>query len=135
MATTGPRPYSQFNFLVDLGVAGGPQAGFQHFSHINKITRLNKSTDVTLKRGVISAPALQNWLNQIKKAPKQAQRTVAVALQDEQHQIVRTWTLSEARIIKYTGPPLNAKGTDVAIEELVLSCERIEVRKKPPRHA
>lgn len=129
MTTKGPRPFSQFNFLVDLGIQGGPHAGFQEFTHINKITGLNKSTDVTLKRGVISAPALQDWLNQIKKAPKQAERTVEVTLQDEQHQIVGRWRLLGARIIKQTGPSLNPKGGgDVAIEELVLSCERIEVK-------
>jgi len=129
MATTRPDPYKQFKFLVDLGIKAGPHAAFQHFSHVNKITGMNKSTDVTLKRGVIGASALQNWLNQIKKAPQQAQRTVEVALQDEEHRIVRTWTLLRARITKHVGPPLNAKGTDVAIEELVLFCERIEVKK------
>jgi hypothetical protein len=72
MATTRPRPYSQFNFLVDLGTAGGPHAGFQEFSQINKITGLNKSTDVTMKRGVILSSALRDWLNQIKKAPQRA---------------------------------------------------------------
>ena len=128
MATTRPRPYSQFNFLVDLGVAGGPHAGFEKFSNVNKITGLNKSTDVTLKRGVIGSTALQDWLTQIKKAPKKAQRTVKIALRDEEHETVRTWKLLDAAIVKYTGPPLNAKGTDVAIEELVLSCERIEVK-------
>ena len=29
--------------------------------------------------------------------------------------------------MKYTGPSLNGKGTDLAIEELVLAAERIEV--------
>jgi|SRR5215831_7038637 len=129
MTTTRPQAYAQFNFLVDLGIPGGPHAGFQELSQINKITGLNKSTDVTMKRGVIGSSALQDWLNQIKKAPKQAQRTVGVAQQDEQHQIIHRWILSGARIIKHTSAPLNAKGTDVAIEELVLSCERIEVKK------
>jgi phage tail-like protein len=128
MATTRPRPYSQFNFLVDLGTAGGPHAGFQEFSQINKITGLNKSTDVTMKRGVILSSALRDWLNQIKKAPQRAHRTVTVSLQDEQHRVAGSWTLKGASIIKHVGPPLNAKGNDVAIEELVLSCERIEVK-------
>jgi phage tail-like protein len=129
MATTRPRPYSQFNFLVDLGVAGGPHGGFQEFTQINKITGLNKSTDVTMKRGLIGASALQDWLNQIKKAPQRAHRTVTVTLQDEQHRIAGSWILKGASIVKHIGPPLNAKGNDVAIEELVLSCERIEVKK------
>ncbi|HYW71384.1 MAG TPA: phage tail protein [Pyrinomonadaceae bacterium] len=127
--TTGPRPFSQFSFLVDLGIPGGPHAGFQEYSHI-KIGGLNKSTDVTMKRGVISAPALQDWLNQRKKAPPQAHRTVAVTLQDEQHQMVRTWALLGASIIKFVGPTLNGKSGDVAIEELVLGVERIELKKE-----
>ena len=130
MATTRPRPYSQFNFLVDLGIEGGPHAGFQEFSQIDKITGLNKANDVTLKRGVISSPALDDWLNQIRKAPKRSHRTVTVTLQDEQRRTAGIWILKDASIIKYIGPPLNAKGTDVAIEELVLSCERIEMEKE-----
>ena len=126
MATAGPRPYSQFKFLVDLGAEGGPHAGFG-FSHIEKISGLNKATDVTMKRGVISASTLEDWLNQIRKAPRRAQRTVKIALHDDRHRIVRTWTLSGAVIIKHSGPPLNARGTDVAIDELVLGCEKIEV--------
>jgi phage tail-like protein len=129
MATTRPRPYSQFNFLVDLGIDGGPHAGFQEFSHINKITGLNKSTDVTMKRGVISSSALEDWLNQIRKAPRRARRTVTVSLQDEQHRTERSWTLKGASITKPSGPPLNAKGNDVPIAELILSCERISVKK------
>ena len=40
---------------------------------------------------------------------------------------VLTWTLLRARIIKWAAGPLNAKGSDVAIEEMVLSYERLEV--------
>jgi hypothetical protein len=29
--------------------------------------------------------------------------------------------------MKYTGPALNGKGTDVAVEELVLAAERIDL--------
>src|SRR5256885_9251685 len=67
-----PDPYTQFNFK--LKVAGGAVlAGFQELSgmspelprkKIAKITGLNKSTDVTLKRRVINAPALLDWLKQ-----------------------------------------------------------------------
>ena len=128
MESVRPGPYAQFNFLVDLGTGNGPHAGFQELSHIDKITGLNKATDVTMKRGVISSSALQDWLNQIHKRSQHAQRSVNVALQDDRHRIIRMWTLLGAVIIKHVGPSLNAKGTDVAIEELVLHCERIEVK-------
>ena len=130
MSNATPRPYSQFNFLVDFGTAHGPHAGFQEFSHIDKITGLKKATDVTMKRGVISSSTLQDWLDDIRKKHKRARRNVKVTLQDERNRAVQTWTLLGSVIVKHTGPPLNAKGTDVAIEELILSCERIEVKSK-----
>ena len=128
MTSARPQPYSEFNFLVDLGTEHGPHAGFQEFSHIEKITGLNKATDVTMKRGVISSSTLQDWLDQIRKQHKRARRKVKVTLLDETHHVVQTWILLGAVIDKLTGPKLTAKGTDVPIEELVLSCERIEVK-------
>ena len=128
MSTYSAQDYAQFNFHVDLGtgVRPGPHAGFQEFSHV-KITGLNKSTDVTLKRGVIAAPALQNWLDQIRDGHKHADRTVTIMMQNEEHKIVQKWKLLRARIIKHTSGPFNAKGTDVAMEELVLAFERLEL--------
>lgn len=149
MATLRERPYVQFNFLVDLGTGSteGPDAGFQEISGIGmevtvaeyrngnskensvmKVTGLNKSTDVTLKRGVIGSLSLYNWLNQIRNGDQNAMRNVVIHLQNEDHtQIVQTWKLMRARIIKHTSGPLNAKGTDVAMEELVLAYERLEM--------
>ena len=147
MAIAKRRPYSQFNFQVNLdGKAGAAHAGFQECSGLNmdavlsgartdthaksrivKITGINKSTDITLKRGVIGAAALSAWLNEIKAHPK-ARRDVFLTLQSEDgNKPVRKWKLVRARIIKHTSGPLNAKGTDIAIEELVLSCERIDL--------
>lgn len=144
------RPYVQFNFLVDLGLEGGargPDGGFQEVSNIGmevtvaeyrngnsnensvrKITGLNKATDVTLKRGVIGSVALYQWLHQIRSG-EQAERTVTISMLDEQHSTnpVQTWKLFRARIIKHVSGPLNAKGTDVAMEELTLAYERLEM--------
>ena len=149
MAELRDRPYVQFNFLVDLGngVTDGPEAGFQEVSGIGmevtvaeyrtgnsrensvmKITGLNKSTDVTLKRGVIGSLSLYSWLDQIRNGDQNALRTVTVQLQNEDHtKVVQTWKLLRARIIKHTSGPFNAKGTDVAMEELVLAYERLEM--------
>jgi phage tail-like protein len=149
MAVLRDRPYVQFNFLVDLGTGStdGPEAGFQEISGIGmevtvaeyrngnskensvmKVTGLNKSTDVTLKRGVIGSLNLYQWLNQIRNGDQTAYRTVTIQLQNEDHtQAVQTWKLLRARIIKHTSGPLNAKGTDVALEELVLAYERLEM--------
>lgn len=150
MAVLRDRPYVQFNFLVNLGDGGDTssyQAGFQEVSGIGmevtvaeyrngnekensvrKITGLNKSTDVTLKRGVIGSLNLYKWLDQIRNGDQSAIRTVTVELQNEDHTaVVQTWKLLRARIIKHTSGPMNAKGTDVAMEELVLAYERLEM--------
>ncbi len=150
MAVRRERPYVQFNFLVDLGDGTGTdqiEAGFQEVSGIGmevtvaeyrngnekenavrKITGLNKSTDVTLKRGVIGSLGLYKWLDQIRNGDQNALRNVVVHLQNEDHtSIVQTWKLMRARIIKHTSGPFNAKGTDVAMEELVLAYERLEM--------
>jgi phage tail-like protein len=149
MAVLRDRPYVQFNFLVDLGTGTteGPDAGFQEVSGIGmevtvseyrngnekensvrKITGLNKSTDVTLKRGVIGSLTLYSWLNQIRNGDQNAMRTVTVMLQNEDHTaVVQTWKLLRARIIKHTSGPLSAKGGEVAMEELVLAYERLEM--------
>ena len=149
MATLRDRPYLQFNFLVDLGTGDtdGPRAGFQECSEIGmsvdvieyrngnskensvqKLTGLNKAADVTLKRGIIGSLDLYDWLNDIRNGDQNALRTVLIHLQNEDHTAtVQTWKLLRARIIKHVSGPLNAKGCDVAIEELTLAYERLEM--------
>lgn len=127
MTSYSAQPYSQFNFLVDLGTGDGPHGGFQELSGLTKLEGLNKSTDVTLKRGVIAAAALRDWLDQIRHGHQRANRTLTIAQQNEEHQTVVTWKLLRARIIKHVSGPFNAKGTDVAMEELVIAYERLEL--------
>ena len=149
MAVLRDRPYNQFNFLVDLGTGNtdGPEAGFQEVSpigmevevieyrngnakenQVTKITGLAKYPNVTLKRGLIGSLNLYQWLDQIRNGDQVALRTVTIQLQSEDHtQVVQTWKLLRARIVKHTSGPFNAKGTDVAMEELVLAYERLEM--------
>jgi phage tail-like protein len=149
MATLRDNPYAQFNFLVDLGngQTDGPDAGFQECSGISmavdvieyrngndkennprKITGLTKTSDVTLKRGIIGSLNLYQWIDQVRNGDQSAVRTVRIHLQNEDHTaIVMTWKLLRARIIKHTSGPFNAKGTDVAMEEMTLAYERLEI--------
>jgi phage tail-like protein len=149
MAILRDRPYTQFNFLVDLGTGqtDGPEAGFQECSGISmtvdvveyrngndkenstrKLTGLAKVSDVTLKRGIIGSLSLYKWIDQIRNGDQSALRTVTIQLQNEDHTaVVMTWKLLRARIVKHTTGPLNAKGTDVAMEELTLAYERLEL--------
>ena len=149
MAVQRDRPYLQFNFLVDLGTGDtdGPRAGFQECSQIGmsvdvieyrngnyrentvqKLTGLNRATDVTLKRGIIGSLDLYDWIDDIRNGDQNALRTVRIQLQNEDHTaVVQTWILHRARIVKHLSGPLNAKGCDVAMEELTLAYERLEL--------
>lgn len=149
MAILRDRPYVQFNFLVNLGdgVTEGPQAGFQELSAIGmevtvseyrngnskensvlKMTGMNKSADLTLKRGLIGSLNLYEWLHKIRNGDQGQRRDVTIQMQNEDHtEVVMTWKLSNARPTKINFGPLNAKGTDVAMEEMVLTYERLEM--------
>ncbi len=151
MATFRETPYSVFNYLVNLGdgTEGDIAGGFSEVSGLNaevtvaeyrngnapvnyvrKIPAIHKAGDVTLKRGVIGAENLYEWLNQIRDGDVTAKRNVTIKLKSEDptsSSAVVTWKLINAMPIKWTGPTLTAKGgSDVAIEELVLAVEHIE---------
>jgi phage tail-like protein len=149
MAQLRDRPYAQFNFLVDLGTGNtdGPEAGFHEVgpiaqsvdvieyrngnereNSVRKITGMNKATDVTMKRGVIGSLSLYQWLDEIRNGDQNALRTVMIKLMNEDHTAaVMTWKLLRARIIKYVSGPMNATSHDVAMEEITLAYERLEL--------
>jgi len=144
-------PYSAFNFLVSIGENSGTefQAGFAEVSglsaeitlaeyrngneknnYLRKIPGIHKSGDVTFKRGVIGATNLWSWLNELREGQVDTgKRTVTVHLQNEDRsEVVISWKLTKAFPSKWTGPTLAAKGGgDVAMEELVLAVEYIEM--------
>jgi phage tail-like protein len=149
MAVLRERPYAQFNFLVDLGTGNtdGPQAGFQECSEIGmrvdvveyrngndkendvrKLTGLSHVDNVTLRRGVIGSLELYSWLDEIRNGDESAYRTVTIQLQSEDHtQVVETWRLMRARIVKHVSGPFNARHSGVAMEELELAYERLQM--------
>lgn len=148
MAVQRDRPYAQFNFLIDLGTGDtdGPRAGFQECSQIGmsvdvieyrngnekandvrKLTGLARYADVTLRRGIIGSLDLYQWLDVIRNGDANAIRNVTIQLLNEEREVVQTWRLRNARIVKHVSGPLNAKGCDVAIEELTLAYERLEL--------
>ena len=149
MAVLRDLPYAQFNFLVDLGTGEteGPQAGFQECSEIGtsvdvieyrngndrennvrKLTGLSRVSDVTLRRGIIGSLDLFEWLDQVRNGDQAAVRTVTIQLLNEERSaVVQAWRLVRARIVKHVSGPFNARSSDVAMEELTLSYERLEL--------
>jgi phage tail-like protein len=149
VAVLRDTPYAQFNFLVDLGTGDteGPQAGFRECgpigatldvieyrngndrtNEVRKLTGLARTSDVTLRRGLIGSLDLYAWLNELRNGDHGAVRNVAIHLQNEDRTaVVMTWRLLRARIAKYVTGPLNAEACAVAVEELTLAYERLEL--------
>lgn len=146
--TVRDNPFGAFNFLVDLGDGvEGVVAGFSDVSgldteityveyrngndkanHVRQIPTLSRAGDVVLRRGVIGDQRLFDWLRTVRDGTPEP-RTVTVSLLDEAREVVTTWRLVNAQPKKWVGPTLSAKGgTDVAMEELHLVVESVEVR-------
>lgn len=148
MAVTREHPYAQFNFLVDIGDGDeSVTAGFAEVSgldtHVDvieyrngnsrlnepmKLTGLTRVGDVTLGRGMIGALNLWEWFKEVRSGSPDAARTVVIRLQNEERtETVMTWELQRARPVRHVSGPFSATESDVAVEQLVLSCERLEL--------
>jgi phage tail-like protein len=142
-------PYLAFNFQVSLTAGSGSQVsgGFSDVSglsteiteaeyrpgnaqenHADKYPGVYKTGDVTLKRGLMRVTDIHDWVEAVRTTGFAAKKdSVVITLLDEQRTPVASWTLRSVSPKKWTGPTLAGKGgADVAMEELVLSVEKIE---------
>jgi phage tail-like protein len=139
-------PYGAFNFIINFG-GGEAFGGFSDVSgignemtvaeyrngndkenHVRKISGVHKVSDVTLKRGIVNSKSLWDWIKDTRVNGPAAQRSVSISLLDEAQSVVQSWMLRGVIPMKYTGPTLAAKGGgDVAMEEIVLSAEGLEI--------
>ncbi len=130
MATLREDPYGPFNFKVTITPQSGGEfrGGFSDCSGLNteityadyregteernrprKIPLMYKAGDVTLKRGLIAALDLWQWVEQVRTGNMAAAATVTIELMSEDRAAtVATWTLTRARPSKWTGPTLAA---------------------------
>lgn len=143
------NPYGAFNFQVEfpgVGIEGDALlGGFSEVSGLNaeveaieyrngndrtlaprRLPGLARYADVTLKRGVIGDLTLYQWFEQSLQGS--AQRADGrIHLLDEARQVVMTWRIRNAWPVKLTGPCLNAVASEIAVEELVLTHDGIEI--------
>ena len=140
------RTGSSTSSSSSAGGTDGPQAGFQECSpigtivevfeyrngndktnEVRKIAGLSRVPDITLKRGVIGVLDLYKWLNDVRNGGR-ARATVRSSFRTRTTpSIVLSWKLLGALPVRHFCGPLNATSTDVAIEELTLAVERVEL--------
>ena len=94
-----------------------------------KMPGLKKASDITLKKGMFKDDTtLFDYFTQVKMNTV-ARKTITISLVDESSKVLFVWTLKNAFPKKVTGASLNAKTSDVAIEEIVLAHEGLTMAK------
>ena len=149
MASQRDNPYSNFNFVVFVGsdelgafseVSGLDsentpieyREGADAVNSMRKLPGIEKYSNVSLKRGITGSMALWNWRKEVRDSTSTApiKKDVTIKLLNEQGNRdapAMTFTLRNAWPTKLTGPSLNAKGNDIAIEQLDLVHERLDI--------
>lgn len=126
-------PYRGFNFKVEID--GIQEAGFRECTGLDSSTEvveyregdnpnymrnlpgLNKSSPITLKRGITDSDKLWQWRKKVIDG-KAERKNVSIILLNEANDEKVRWNLREAWPTKWEGPSLNATSNEVAIETL-----------------
>lgn len=139
MPATGKRddPYAAFNFLVDIQ---GMRAGFSEVSGlttetdvieyregntentVTKLPGLKKFTNIVLKRGFTQNKELWKWRKKVLDG-KTERLNGSITLRNEAGEPALTWEFYQAWPSKWSGPSLNAKNNEIAIEEMEIAVE------------
>ena len=143
-----PDPYGGYKFEVSItGVSTDgkqPKGSFSEVSGLEatvdaidyrngsedvrfrKLRGLKKFANIVLKRGITGDIDFWNWI--VKGMNGAVQRTDGeIRLLDEANNTVMTWQFTRGWPCKFTGPSLNAKNNEIAIDTLEIACEALSV--------
>ncbi len=145
MPQPGKQPvyYRAFQFMVEID--GISQARFQEVSGMDSTTDVieyreggdflgnrklpgqTKHSNLVLKRGFTDDAQLWNWYAQVMTGDtEKVRKNVSIVQLDMAGQEKFRWNLFQSFPVKYSGPALNAKNNELAIETLELAYERLE---------
>jgi phage tail-like protein len=140
---TGQRvdPYASYRFLVEID--GIVQAGFSECSGfgssvevieyreggdaatVRKLPGRVSYPDLTLRWGLTDSRELYDWHRDAVNGQITRKNGSIIQLDDGGNERLR-WNFVGAWPSRWDGPDFNAKGTDVSIDTLTVSCERVE---------
>ena len=134
-------PYRNFRFLVEID--GIVQAGFSdctgfgstievidyreggEAATVRKLPGKVSYPDIVVKWGVTDSRELYDWHLAAVNGQIERKNGSIILLDDTGQEKVR-WNFFAAWPSKWDGPDFSAKGNDVAIDTLTVSCERVE---------
>jgi phage tail-like protein len=135
-------PLTSFNFIIDIQ---GMRAGFSEVGGLStetdiveyregseditmrKLPGKRKYANISLKRGFTpNGKDLWKWRQSVIQGKTQ-RLSGTITLLNESRQPALVWKFYEAWPNKWAGPAMNAKNNDVAIEEMELAVEGVEL--------
>lgn len=121
--------FSEFSGLgVKVKKETYPEGGVNNYQRV--ILGKPEFYDVTLKRGVTDDLGFWEWLNQTVSDGKKQRHNVNILLFNQAGETMQSWNLIAAVPIAWKAPSLQAAANNVAIEELTLAYEGLEIAKK-----
>jgi phage tail-like protein len=83
---------------------------------------------VILKRGMTSTRDLWQWFQLVAGGGYAMRLSAEIAMQNGRGETVVTWGLRRAIPVKFKAADLNARGTDIGVEELHLAHEGLQLK-------
>lgn len=149
MAEERENPYSNFNFVVlidgqevaafsDVGGLDSEttpidyREGADATNALRRLPGVEKYSAVTLKRGITGSLTLWKWRQEVRDSTSTVppRKEVTIKLLNEKgdrDKPAMTFRLRNAWPSKLTGPTLAAKGNEIAMEQLDLVHERLDI--------
>ena len=122
---------------------GTDQSSTKAGAFMRKMPGLERYPNVVVKRGITGDLTLWKWRQLVRdkahtiaasKVPlEQIAIPLRIELRDENHTPVLFWKLENAWLYKLSGPSLNAKGNEFAVETAEFCCERILIDTELPK--
>jgi phage tail-like protein len=95
-------------------------------STVRKVRGLRKLSNITLKRGITGHVGFWRWVLTGVNGDVDRQQGYIALLNEDRVEVMR-WNFNQAWATKYTGPSLNAKNNEIAMETLELAVEDLRI--------
>jgi phage tail-like protein len=93
---------------------------------VRKVRGLRKPSNITLKRGITGHVGFWRWVLAGIEGDVDRQQGYIALLNEDRAEVMR-WNFRQAWPTKYTGPSLNAKNNEIAMETLELAIEDLRI--------
>jgi phage tail-like protein len=105
---------------VEIEVQEYAEGGNNEFVH--KLPGRAKYTNITLKRGLTTDTQFMSWRPKFEGGKiTVARKNLSIIMFDHAGETMKTWNITDAYPVKWTGPDLRATSMEVAIETLELA--------------